>query len=272
MREDELHVPPGHFYSPIPSNEDFIFAIENSGHLNLDGIDLREAEQLCIAENWREGYPDVVQWFHHQTDKYSPDNTWFFGSDALTLSLMLINQPAQKIIEVGSGFSTALIEDLNSHWFNNGLNVLSIDPNIERVQSLNLTTEVLQSMVQHVEYGVFANLQAGDVLLIDSSHVLKAGSDVHYLYNHVLPHLAAGVRIHIHDIFFPFEYPSSWLAEKIAFNEAYALELLLRNSTKFKILYWNDFLETTQSEWFLQNMPELLSNKYQTGGIWLQVL
>ena len=272
MPKHELHVPPGHYYSPIPNWEDVRFANENRGNTNLEGIELNPFQQMKLAHDWVEIYPQVLHWLNSQTKKYTFDNTWFFGSDAICLTLLLVSQPPQKIIEVGAGYSTALIEDINQYWFNNEISILSIDPNLERAHSLNLSTEILETQVQKVSFDVFSNLGAEDLLLIDSSHVLKTGSDVHYLFNHVLPHLAQGVKIHIHDIFFPFEYPASWLEENIAFNEAYALELLLRNSTKFKILYWNDYLESTQREWFETNMPETLSRTYVTGGIWLQVL
>lgn len=272
MPEHELHVPPGHYYSPIPNKEDIEYAKDRRGNTNLGGIELDPLHQMKIAHDWIDLYPQVLHWLSSQTEKYTFDNTWFFGSDAISLSLMLVSQPPRNIIEVGSGYSTALIEDINQYWFNNEISIFSVDPNSERARSLNLSTEILETKVQEVSFDVFANLGDKDVLLIDSSHVLKAGSDVHFLFNHVLPHLAPGVKIHIHDIFYPFEYPSSWLDEHIAFNEAYALELLLRNSTKFKILYWNNYLESTQREWFETNMPETLSSDYATGGIWLQVL
>lgn len=271
MTWEELHVPPGHYYSPIPSTDDFLFANNNREKTNLAGINLNETEQMIIAHEWLNLYPEVIYWLQQETEKYTFENSWFFGSDAISLTLMLIAKPAKKIIEVGSGFSTALIEDINKHWFQSQLSIISVDPNPERARALNLTIDQLETKIQNVEFEVLMNLQKGDVLLIDSSHVLKAGSDVHYLFNSVIPCLASGVKIHIHDIFFPFEYPTDWLEVGIAFNEAYALQLLLRDSSKLRILYWNDFLEKTHREWFRENMPEMLSTKHQTGGIWLEV-
>jgi hypothetical protein len=271
MSPKDLHVVPGHYYSPIPSLEDFRFAEKNRGKVNLAGIELNENEQKSFVYEWLEFYPKILHWIQYETDKYNYENTWFFGSDAISLTLMFISRPPRKVVEIGSGHSTALIEDINKKWFNCELSIVTIDPNPERAKNLNLSTETLETKIQQVDYEIFTSLRDNDVLLIDSSHVLKAGSDVHYLFNHVIPHLAKGVKVHIHDIFYPFEYPSNWLDEKIAFNEAYALELLLRNSNKFKILYWNDFLENNHKEWFQINMPEMLFSKHQTGGIWLQV-
>ena len=79
-------------------------------------------------------------------------------------------------------------------------------------------------------------LEANDILFIDSSHVLKVGSDVHHLFAEVLPALKPGVYTHFHDIFFPFEYPYAWIQEGRYWTEAYALRAFLQFNTTFEIV------------------------------------
>lgn len=272
MSLDKLHVPPGHYYSPIPSLSDFKFADNFRNKRNLSGVDLFPKEQLKLAHHFAAIYPETIEWLKNKTTKFSLDNSWFFGSDAITLSLIILHTKPKKIIEIGSGYSTALLEDLRDFWFDGELVIDTVDPNQERTKLLNLNVVMHECAVQEIVPSFFSTLEAGDCLLIDSSHVLKAGSDVHYLLNEVFTKLKSGVKVHIHDIFYPFEYPSSWFEKNVAFNEAYAIELLLKNSNKLRVFYWNDFLENTYPDWFQRNMPECLNGPHKTGGIWLEIL
>jgi hypothetical protein len=77
-----------------------------------------------------------------------------------------------------------------------------------------------------------------DVLFIDSSHVAKTGSDVNFLYFDVLPRLAKGVNVHVHDIFLPHDYPRHWVVdEKRSWNEQYLLRALLMYSSAFQVVF-----------------------------------
>ena len=85
----------------------------------------------------------------------------------------------------------------------------------------------------------FAALEGGDILFIDSTHVLKTGSDVVRLYNEIVPRLNAGVIVHIHDIFYPFEYPRDWVLEGRAWSEAYLVRVFLAFNSEYEILLFN---------------------------------
>jgi hypothetical protein len=89
---------------------------------------------------------------------------------------------------------------------------------------------------------VFAELEAGDVLFIDSTHVSKVGSDVNFLFLDVLPRLPPGVHVHVHDVFYPFEYPREWVLGGSGWNEAYLLRGLLTHNPRLRIELWNSFL------------------------------
>ena len=98
-------------------------------------------------------------------------------------------------------------------------------------------------------------MAAGDILIIDSSHVAKTGSDVNYLYFDVLPRLVPGVLVHVHDIGFPFEYPRSWVAEGRSWNEAYLLRAFLTFNSDYRIELWNGCLHALHDDAFAQCPP-----------------
>ena len=109
------------------------------------------------------------------------------------------------------------------------------------------TVAVIEKPVQRVGLESFAGLGENDILFIDSSHVMKFGSDVGYLLLEVLPSLRPGVLVHFHDIFANFDYPELWLREGRAWNEGYALKAFLLHNRGFRIVLFNDYL--AQNHW-----------------------
>ncbi len=127
-----------------------------------------------------------------------------------------------------------------------------------------------QNVVQNVDLDLFKKLEENDILFIDSSHVAKVGSDVMYEYFDILPVLKSGVIIHVHDMFYPFEYPEEWIKQGRAYNELYIVRALLMDSKKYKIIFFNDMMvkkyyEKYQESW-MGNYPIF------GGSLWLQKL
>ena len=274
-----LHVPPGHHYSPIPAASDIrrAPAIDGPATPQIPGVELHEAEQWELLRRLLPNYPEIADWLASDAPaRFTLDNTWFTGADAVCTALMIQRLQPARIVEVGCGYSSALLLDVAEQFLPEPPRFTFIEPDATRLRSLvsppELAHRLRESQVQDVELAVFTSLADGDVLTIDSSHVLKAGSDVHYLMLEVLPRLAPGVWIHIHDIFHPFEYPAHWLAEGVALNEAYALRALLQSNSRVRIALWNHYLMRFHHEWFAAHMPLCLSAPFVTGGIWLRVL
>ncbi|MGQ0431989.1 MAG: class I SAM-dependent methyltransferase, partial [Microthrixaceae bacterium] len=126
----------------------------------------------------------------------------------------------------------------------------------------------LAKPVQEVDLSVFRELEAGDILFLDTSHVSRFGSDVNDLFVRVIPSVAPGVLIHIHDIFWPFDFPLEWLEEGRAWNEAYVLRSFLQFNDSFEILLWNDWLATHHRELIAAELPRML--EAPGGSIWLR--
>ena len=271
------HVPPGHPYSPIPSTADVerALTVAESTPSHLVGLDLREQQQMELLTSLQSMYQDLDLPSAPGEGRFFLDNTWFTYGDAVGYALMLRHDPPSRVIEVGSGFSSALALDVAERFLEPQPRFTFIDPDPTRLADLarpaDLTDRVVIDEVQNVPVAQFAELNSGDILFIDSSHVLKAGSDVQFLFDQVFPVLAPGVRVHIHDVFYPFEYPRSWLRSGTALNEAYAVRALLLGGSRFQVLLFNSYLVRFHREWFERHMPLFLGGDYPTGGIWLRV-
>lgn len=148
--------------------------------------------------------------------------------------------------------------ETNARYLGNSLNLTFIEPSPEE-RFNNLVTEgkfsLVKQKLQEVQIETFKSLDRNDILFIDSSHVVKFGSDLSYLFFHILPALNEGVIIHFHDVFFPFEYPVEWLKQGRYWNEAYFLRAFLQYNSCFEIMLYTSYLEGKFVEWFKTNMP-----------------
>jgi predicted O-methyltransferase YrrM len=267
------YVAPGHFCSPIPSIEDIERAIATAT-ASFSGIDLREDRQLALLEKLSRYYAEIP--FPAEKDErfrfafHNPSYSW---GDAIILFCMIRELKPRRILEIGSGHTSALILDTNERYFGGGINCTFVEPHPELLFSLLRPNEerevrVIRRKLQDVDLTLFDTLEAGDILFIDSSHVVKAGSDCQLLFSDILPRLNPGTLIHFHDVFDRFEYPPEWLREGRGWNEQYILRAFLQFNSAFTIKLYTAYLMTRHREWFEQHMPNCLRN---TGGqIWIE--
>ena len=192
---------------------------------------------------------------------YYYKNIYFVSPDAISLYLILRTFKPKRVIEVGCGFSSAVIIDTNQRFMNNEIECTFIDPFPDRLQwflkESTAKSTIIEKKVQDVDWEDFSKLDAGDLLLIDSSHVSKLGSDVNYLFFNIIPRLKKGVVVHVHDVMYPFEYPIAWVNEKRFWNEAYLLHSFLTNNESFKLVLFNSFMTIHHNVWLKKNMPRL---------------
>ena len=134
------------------------------------------------------------------------DQAWFPPLDAAVAYALVRQRKPRRIVEVGSGHSTRVLARALA-----GVGeIVAIDP-APRADIIGLPgVRIVANTLQTAPADVFDGLQSGDLLFIDSSHILMPGSDVDILFNRVLPRLPAGLLVHIHDIFLPFDYPALW--------------------------------------------------------------
>jgi predicted O-methyltransferase YrrM len=161
--------------------------------------------------------------FHEFETSKTPNPRWHQGwfprmDGAAAYGLVRQRKP-KTIIEVGSGHSTRFmaraIEDEGAV-----CQQIAIDP-YPRAAIKDLPINWRAELLDQSHIALFASLKAGDIAFFDSSHILMPGTDVDIIFNRILPVLAPGVLIHIHDVLLPDPYPASWLWR--GYNEQNAL-------------------------------------------------
>jgi hypothetical protein len=277
---EDLFVPPGHFYSPIADLKDLAAreAAIFDPEAPLPDVDLAPAAQRALWDKLvahakrftiavtKDEAAAAGQRFYYDNDQFGP-------GDATIYAAMLLEHKPKRLLEVGSGFSSALLLDINAKFFGGAIASTFIEPYPDRLLSVlseadKARTTLLREPVQNVPLSVYGDLEAGDVLFVDSTHVAKAGSDVNHIFFRVLPALKPGVIIHFHDIFHPFEYPREWFFNgNRSWNELYLLRAFLMNNASYQVLFFNS--------WFAHKHPEcrdVLPNFWKNpgGGFWMR--
>jgi hypothetical protein len=175
------------------------------------------------------------------------------------------------MVEVGCGHSSLLSADVNRNYLGLGTEITCIEPYPPDFlqEPLPGISRLISERVEEVGFEPFLALEKGDILFIDSSHVSKTGSDVNFLYLEVIPRLAKGVLIHIHDIFIPQEYPSDWvLGEERSWNEQYLLRAMLMYSNGFRVLFGSHCATC----FFPELVTSVFGGDYGGGSFWIEKL
>jgi predicted O-methyltransferase YrrM len=268
--------PPGSYYSTLLDIENLERdpkAYIGSSARAWDGIDLRPEVQRARLEEWLinpSGVPLPDQpegkW------RYYAKNEYFVFADGFALAQMIASCRPRRIIEIGSGFSSAVMLDVREH-LALPVELTFIEPFPDRLETLLRATDqdsvrLLKQPVQTVSDEIFTDLEGGDFLFIDSSHVAKVGSDLADIFSRILPRIRPGVFVHFHDIFYPGPYPEVWLRQGRAWNEVLFLQTFLRFNSAFQVEWFNPFAATHFRERFADSCPRFLKNS--GGSIWLR--
>jgi predicted O-methyltransferase YrrM len=269
--------PNGHFYSPVFLLEDVKkreFEIwKNIKNESIQGVKLYVDEQKDLVSKFSQFY-DELPFKSKSQNRYQLENGYYSFTDGIILySMMRFFQP-KRIIEVGSGFSSMVMLDVNEIFFKNQIDLTFIEPYPDRLYSLMRESDkdlitLIESDVQKIPITTFEKLEKGDFLFIDSTHVSKTGSDVNYILFEILPFLKKGVLIHFHDIFHPFEYPKEWVFNGVNWNECYMLKAFLMYNEMFKIKYFSHYLQSFHKSSF-NKMPLCFNNSGSS--LWIEKL
>ena len=194
---------------------------------------------------------------------------WFPRADGAAAYAMVRHYQPARVVEVGSGHSTRFMAQAVADQ-NYSCAITAIDP-APRASIDALPVKIIRQSVQQVGGEVFSTLTAGDVLFVDSSHLLMPGTDVDVLFTRILPRLQAGVFVHIHDIFLPDDYPAAWSWR--GYNEQLAVAALLQ-AGGFAPLWSSRYVLTRMKEQVsrsvLARLP--LPNGALESSLWLRKL
>ena len=193
---------PGHYYSPL----DTISNIEDKKELISDSTtpihetDLNTSGQLDLLFSLKE-FNKLIPFDNDPSQCiYNPDNIYFLRTDATTLFSMIMHLKPKRIIEVGSGYSSALMLDTNRIYFNNSIDIKCIEPYPDRLLSLlkdqdKSSVQIYESFIQDMDLALFRQMDENDILFIDSSHISKVLSDVNFIIFEIFPQLKKNVYI-----------------------------------------------------------------------------
>jgi hypothetical protein len=267
-------IPLGHFYSPMPNSEDYDSIHALSGNVEADwreleeqnnstaGIEFNESAQLQLLAQLGDNYKTRPNFPVNKTDniRFRFNNHYYSYADATVFYCLINRLRPRKIVDVGGGNTTRLMLDMNDTCFKDApMHITLVEPYPERIEGYmgsETALDKIYSKVQHVDLNVFRSLEAGDVLFLDTTHVSKMGSEIHYLAFKIFPLLKPGVVIHIHEIFYPFEYPASFYAEGKFWNEIYMWRAFLMHNKEYEILLFNSWLSKKHPEILRKHMPD----------------
>ena len=241
-----FHVTPVHFYQPIPDTRSLPETLWERPS-DLVGIDMNEAMQLDLLRNhfpkFRHEYDQFPTEATDTAGRFHFNNGLFDGTDALVAYCMIRHFQPRLIIEVGSGFSSLVAAEAIAKNDNSALICIEPFPLDFLRQGFAGLHSLIEKKVQDIGLEFFSQLESGDILFIDSSHTVKIGGDVNYLFLEVLPRLKPGVIVHVHDIFLPFDYRRDWVMDEFRFwTEQYLLQAFLSFNSEFEVLIANSYL------------------------------
>jgi Methyltransferase domain len=259
-----VHVTPVHFHQPIPDTSQLADDIWSRAS-ELVGIDMNDDEQVCLVRDvfpqFRSEYEALPNAPTGDPAAFYHGNGRFDGTDALGLYCMLRHLRPRRVLGVGSGYSTRLAAQ--AALVNRSTELVCIDPDPDEVLQEGFAglTSLITARVEEVSLDLFTTLEAGDVLFIDSSHVVRIGGDVEFLFLDVLPRLQSGVVVQVHDVFLPYQYPREWLVDGLRFwNEQYLLHAFLAFNSAFRVLLADSYLEARH--------PHVLRSTFPTSPWW----
>lgn len=229
------HIRPIHYYEPLPDFRS-ITPEQINRRRTYRGIDFRWEQQLALLEELVAYRDELLQ------VEFDFNNEYFSGFDAAVYYSLIRHVKPQRIIEIGGGHSTRIADKALA--LNGRGELTCIEPFPEaRLNSAQLNIELIPKQLEAMDPEFFSSLEDNDFLFIDSSHTVKFGSDVYHAFLEILPRIAPGVWVHVHDIFFPHDYPAEWLINRrLALNEQYFLQAFLSFNHDFRVALSNHWL------------------------------
>lgn len=264
-----------HYYEP---QFDYRFSTRRfSDDRHLPGIDWNTEGQLDVLDKmtFSEELADIPRTRPHPANdlQFYMENDAFESGDAEYWYQFIRWSRPRRIFEIGSGNSTLMaiqaIRRIREQQPEYRCQHVCIEP-YEMPWLERSGVEVIRKKVEDVELAFFSQLQANDILFIDSSHIIRPQGDVLFEFLEILPTLNRGVFVHVHDIFSPKNYPKEWLADGVKFwNEQYLLEAFLSQNPNWKIVGALNYLKHNYYE-RLKSVAPFLTPEREPGSFYMQ--
>jgi len=272
--------PLGHYYSPVYDPRELAEEPRRSQiwpatPRETPGIDWREDEQvaLCLgpfAEQERLRFIDDAS---DDLTEYFTSNDQYPALDAWALEAMIRHHRPKRMVEVGSGFSSLVTARVNREHFAEAIEFLCVEPYPRQflLDGVPGISGLRAEKIQDTPLDVFTGLGRDDILFVDTSHVVKTGGDVPWIYNQILPRLNPGVVVHIHDVFLPGDYPPPWVLDGWGWNEIYLVEAFMTFNAEFAVRFSSQMMLQRRRDALLAAFPEYGDHETRAGGsLWIQ--
>jgi predicted O-methyltransferase YrrM len=230
------------------------------------GVNTNDAEQVAFINNvlprhmptFRANYPLREPAKHGD---FFLLNGSYMAVDAHVYHALIREHRPKRIVEIGTGYSTIMAADIARRMREAGEqppHITAIDPYPWDVfkNGMSRVDDLVAEKVQDVPMDRFTSLEAGDFLFIDSTHVLRANSDVLYEFLEILPRLKPGVWVHIHDISLPLPYPRVYFDTQTYWNEQWLLQAFLTFNSRFKVVWAGNYMMLNHRDLMLSAFPE----------------
>jgi hypothetical protein len=261
-----VHIRRIHYYEPVPDFRS-ITAEQALARRESPAINFDLPGQLALQRTLAAAYGEEIRLLATQPEcdgGFPFANEYFSHLDAAIYYALIRHLKPARVVEIGCGFSTRIADKALKANRAAGYpaKLICIEPYPQpRLSEFALDMELIEKKVEDVPLEFFRGLAANDILFIDSSHAVKFQSDVCREFLDILPVIQPGVWIHVHDIFFPTDYPACWVVDqRIAFNEQYLLEAFLAFNPCFKATaalrwLWLDHRDELRTIWPAESQP-----------------
>ena len=264
-----------HYFQPlINPNKHNLKSLRDERIIGELDLNINKQKEIILSFN----YVDELLKFPRtksNDNKFYYHNNSFGSGDAEYLYNIIRKFKPNRIIEIGSGFSTKMmLNSINRNRDEDGnynCELTCIEPFAYK-QIEGLPTTLFKEKVESLDIKIFKELKKDDILFIDSSHIIKPQGDVLFEIQYVLPQLNPGVLIHFHDIFTPRDYLDEWVyKEHYLWNEQYLLESFLSCNDRFEVIGSLNYLKHNYWDLLSSKCPILSKEKNaEPGSFWIR--
>jgi len=272
-----LHVLPVGYYSPVPDTHELRSGDQRwREEVDLDDVQFNFGEQSRLGESFKTYRWEIADLPRADELRQQGYGLGYGPIESMLLYSFIRHFNPKQIIEIGSGVSTvyeARAIAANNMAGRGPCSLTCVEPYpSELLHTIPEVTNIVQKKVQELPVEVFRQLDANDILFLDSSHSVKIGSDVNFLYLQILPKLRPGVLIHIHDIYFPFlTPPDDWLFDRLMFwQETVLLKALLSGNRNFEVIYCCSYLHHKEPRALADTFDAYDPQTHYPQSIWLR--
>ncbi|MDQ6782830.1 MAG: class I SAM-dependent methyltransferase [Actinomycetota bacterium] len=267
------------YYSPLPDFEHF--AVDPwAGPAELPGVDLRVEAAIALLTGDLRPYLDSFRPPLRAEDAapgaFYIANGSYESVDAEILYAMVRYSRPQRVVELGSGASSHVIAAAAADAAADGTrfdhDIFDPYPFEAAVFGPVVGATTLPHRAEDVDLEIFEHLKAGDIVFVDTTHTVKTGGDVNRIFLEILPRLAPGVLVHVHDIFLPYEYPRHWIVDEMRlWAEQYLLQAFLAFNSAFEVVFPAQAVTRAAPDLVKELIPSLTPTT-SPGAFWMRRL